>query len=115
MQKLETTFLDFNDEYDLLIIENYPKEIYQKQLLKQKANQIGRLCNDCLMDETQRGKKQDWTFLHKGYPVNVEAARQHGFNVDYLGEKLFLNEAESYFLCKILSNHFDIPFKEFDN
>lgn len=112
MKELKTRLFDFNDDYDLLIIEDYP-EGYHYVLLKQKANQIARVCNDCRFDGDQIGKNE-YTGFNRGYPINIHTGENWGFNVDYLAEKLFLTQAETYFISKILRKYYNVSFKEFD-
>lgn len=110
MIELKTKLFEFNEDYDLLIIENYP-EGYHYVLLKQKLNQVVNVCNDCRFSN-DKAEETKMTGLHRGYPINLNNLA--GFNVSYLAQKLFLNKAETYYIGKILRNHYDVPFKEFD-
>jgi hypothetical protein len=112
MQEIKTTVFDFNGDYDLIVMENYPEEIYHYVLLKRKAEQVARICNDCFSDDDLRGKNE-FTGLHKGYPINLQTGTTCGFNTWYLQDKLYLNDLETQMLAKILSNHYGIKFKEF--
>ena len=113
MREYKTKIVDYNNEYDLVVIENYPKEYYHYVLLKQKADQIVRICNDCDVDQSA-SKVKEITGLHKGYSINFEAAANYGFNIGYLSEKFYITEAEAYFMAKILNENFGVRFKELE-
>ena len=113
MNKFETYIINYNDTYDMIVIKNYPEEIYHYVLLKEKCDRIADLCDDCKLAETKH--QTNYVGLHKGYPLNFETAKRYGFNVDYLIEKFRISEAEAFYMAKVLKKNFGLKFKELED
>lgn len=111
MIEIKTKLFEFNEEYDLVIFENHPEEIYHYVMLKAKRVYYGEECNDCFICQKARKTKKKRVSGHKGYPINI--TNYHGFDLDYLKEKLDINEVEVALLGKILMNHYGVKIKKF--
>ena len=106
VKESKAKIFDFNNTYDLVVIEDYP-EGYLYVLLKQKADQICRICSDCLfMDNSHEyhTEKTQYTGLNIGYPINLGLSGV--IHANYLEEKFFVSEIEACHLAKILSDNF---------
>lgn len=112
IEQFKAFIIDYNSTYDMIVIENYPQNIYHYVMLKERGEHLADLCDDC----RYTGKHNSHLVsIHKGYPLNFQVAKRVGFNVDYLSEKFRISEAEAYFMAKILKNNFGLKFKELND
>lgn len=111
IKEYKTYVIDYNTTYDMIVIENYPKDIYHYVILKEKGEHVADLCDDC----HHTGKHHpNWVSIHKSYPLNFQVAKKVGFNIDYLSEKFRISEVEAHFMAKVLKNNFGLKFKELE-
>lgn len=112
MIEYKTSIINFNNDYDMIVIENYPQNFYHYVLLKEKRDLLVGICDDCTYTQKHN---PEWANLHKGYSLNFPVAKSASFDIGYLQEKFRINEKEAMFMAKILNQNFGLKFRELNN
>ena len=109
MEEYKTSIINFNKDYDMIVIENYPQKFYHYVLLKEKNDFLVGICDDCVYTKKHN---HNWTSLHKGYCLNFPVAKSASFDIGYLQEKFRIDEKEAAYMAKILSKNFGLKFRD---
>lgn len=112
MNEYKTSIINFNKDYDMIVIENYPQNFYHYVLLKEKKDLLVGICDDCTYTKKHNHK---WTSLHKGYSLNFPVAKSVSFDTGYLQEKFRINNKEAMYMAKILNKNFGLKFRDLND